>query len=237
MDIYERSTIYTFIPKNACSTLRYSIAIANGCLEPGDDVNWIHANNTTFEPTLKSLIEAKYTFVILRCPYRRIVSVFLNKFLNREPASWLYYLAIKRQTNLDDLTFEAFVESLQMKVILNTNNHWRPQNDFLVYKNYDDYFCIEEFDTLKQSLQDKINLTLYDTRNALKHDLSNRATLEHPNASTLTTLDLVQMKRQGKLPLYSSFYTERLIAIVKKVYKQDLELYKSKFGETNLLFQ
>ena len=31
LNIYSSGAIYTFIPKNACSTMRLSLAIANGC--------------------------------------------------------------------------------------------------------------------------------------------------------------------------------------------------------------
>ena len=33
LSIYPINAIYNFIPKNACSSLRYSIAVANGFLE------------------------------------------------------------------------------------------------------------------------------------------------------------------------------------------------------------
>ncbi|TAL45777.1 MAG: hypothetical protein EPN89_11775, partial [Methylovulum sp.] len=51
--IYNSNSIYSFIPKNACSTMRVSLAIANGCIADTDkldelDFNWIHNNNDTF---------------------------------------------------------------------------------------------------------------------------------------------------------------------------------------------
>ena len=48
LSIYPLDAVYTFIPKNACSALRYSIAIANGFLGDISDINWIHDNNRTF---------------------------------------------------------------------------------------------------------------------------------------------------------------------------------------------
>jgi hypothetical protein len=62
----EPAAIYSSIPKNACSTLRFSVALANGCVAEGADVNRIHENNETFKPTLAELVRANYAFVVLR---------------------------------------------------------------------------------------------------------------------------------------------------------------------------
>lgn len=45
LSIYKTRSIYSFIPKNACSTLRFSVAVANGFLKDLKDVEWIHYNN------------------------------------------------------------------------------------------------------------------------------------------------------------------------------------------------
>ena len=78
LSIYPIDAIYTFIPKNACSTLRYSIAIANGFLEDISEIEWIHSNNETFISTQREIALAKYTFVVLRCPYTRVASCFFR---------------------------------------------------------------------------------------------------------------------------------------------------------------
>ena len=41
---YSSGAVYTYIPKNACSTMRYSLAIANGFIDQNTDPNWIHRN-------------------------------------------------------------------------------------------------------------------------------------------------------------------------------------------------
>ena len=84
LSIYPIDAICTFIPKNACTTLRYSIAVANGFLKDINDIAWIHSNNSTFISTQREVALAKYTFVVLRCPFRRVASAFLEKFVGRE---------------------------------------------------------------------------------------------------------------------------------------------------------
>ena len=50
LSLYALDAVYSFIPKNACSTLRYSLALANGVLSGPEQFNWIHTNNPTFAP-------------------------------------------------------------------------------------------------------------------------------------------------------------------------------------------
>ena len=83
LEIYDLDAICTFIPKNACSTLRYSIAIANGFIQDVADIDWIHQNTQSFIHSKKNAARAKYTFVVLRCPFTRIASCFLDKVVNQ----------------------------------------------------------------------------------------------------------------------------------------------------------
>src|SRR5690606_1619014 len=76
---FRQNAVYTFIPKNACSTMRLTLALENGCIRDETEHQWIHANNPTFRAQLPDLICADYTFVILRDPFRRVVSCFLDK--------------------------------------------------------------------------------------------------------------------------------------------------------------
>ncbi len=118
--------------------MRLRIAQANGCIDSIDQGHWIHANNKTFNATLGEAIKADYTFTILRCPYRRLVSVFLDKFVAKEPSAWQYRESLERGIELDTLTFRDFVKSLDKPVILKSDIHWRPQVDFLMYRQYHD---------------------------------------------------------------------------------------------------
>ena len=54
LNIYSSNTIYSFIPKNACTTMRLSLALENGCIQSIKDFNWIHRNNATFSASLRN---------------------------------------------------------------------------------------------------------------------------------------------------------------------------------------
>ena len=82
LSFYAADAVYSFIPKNACSTMRYTVGMANGAIAGPEQFNWIHANNLTFRASLAELAKAKYTFVILRDPYLRVASCFLDKMVD-----------------------------------------------------------------------------------------------------------------------------------------------------------
>lgn len=41
LSIYNSNSVYTHIPKNASSTMRYSIARANGLVDDDVDISWV----------------------------------------------------------------------------------------------------------------------------------------------------------------------------------------------------
>lgn len=235
LHIYLSNSIYSFIPKNACSTMRISIAYANGCIDNIKDFNWIHKNNQTFKANLSDLIRAEYTFVILRCPYARLASVYLDKIVSKYPPAWTYYDLIKRKMEVDDISFTEFVNSLQKKSIQNGDIHWRPQVDFLVYQKYDDYFCLEEFSKVITTLKTKINLEIIDGRNLTNHGIDKFKLLDD-DFSQVRSADIAKLKQEGFCPSPKSLYSDELIEKVQKLYCNDLQLYKETINTANLMF-
>lgn len=237
LNIYEGNSIYTFIPKNACSTMRVSLAIKNGCIKDIENYNWIHKNNGTFSTSLSGLITAKYTFVILRDPFKRLVSVYLDKIVERNPDAWNLLDTIARKIKIHDLTFEKFVKIICKAGVFRSNIHWRPQVDFLVYEKYDNYFAIENFAEAIIEIEQKTNMKIFDARNLTRHGLDQYELIKDQNFSNTSLLEILRLKQDGYAPSYETLYTEELIAIVKKQYQEDFNLYIDKFGEKNILFK
>ena len=228
LSIYPIDAICTYIPKNACSTLRYSIAVANGFLEDINDIEWIHSNNSTFISTQREVALAKYTFVVLRCPFRRVASVFLDKFVDRR-------LKVQDTTGKKlSINFLEFLLIIKSQIRTDRNFHWRNQSDFLHYKKYDDYFALESFSKSIDSLNDH-GFQVHDTREVTKHSLFN---LERVNGdfSKVKDVDINKMKDKGIAPSYKSMFSNAEIELVKEIYSDDINLYKSHFGDKDLLF-
>jgi hypothetical protein len=234
LNIYPCDAIYTFIPKNACSTMRTSLAVANGCIKDSSDFNWIHQNNNTFAASLSELAKAKYTFAILRCPFARLLSVYLDKIVNRNNPAWGYVDLHRRKIDVEDITFEFFVKSMSQERIRNADIHWMPQTNFLVYEEYDDYFAFEEFPKLAEALREKIGLDLIDARPLTKHGTDGYRRLSSRKPFKLSPLQLLDFKSQGLLPPIKTMYTDELVTCVERAYKSDIALYKKKIGPGNL---
>lgn len=236
MQVFNSNAIYSFIPKNGCSTLRLSVAMANGCISGIEQGNWIHQNNQTFKPTLKEAATAQYKFVVLRCPFRRLASVFLDKFVAKEPDAWQYRDLLKREVNLDDLTFEQFVKSLAVPPMKGANIHWKPQSAFLLYKEYDDYFALEHFNKAITTLKEKIDFDVVDARSLTGHGTDKFEMLNDDNFSQTPAFDIAVLKRAGKCPSHKVLYNEELVQLVKKLYADDIALYSKRCNKEDLLF-
>lgn len=234
--LYPAKAIYSFIPKNGCSTLRLSLALANGCIESINDFNWIHKNNGTFSADLDSLLTAKYTFTVLRCPYARLASAYLDKIAgqNLNPRQRANF--IERKVDVDVLTFADFIHLLKQQSVRKSDIHWRPQVDFLVYKHYDDYFCLEQFPTAVATLKSKIGLSVVDARPLTKHGIDKLQLLQKGDFSNMPPSEILTMKSTGKCPAPKLLYTDELVKIVAKHYGVDIELYESIFGSQDLMF-
>ena len=226
LNIYRSEAIYSFIPKNACSTMRTTLAIANGCIRDGRDFNWIHQNNATFAASLAELARAKYTFTILRCPFARLLSVYLDKFLNRNPVAWRYIDMHRRGIEMRDITFEYFVRSMCKASIRGGDIHWMPQVSFLVYERYDDYFAVEDMPHLVHTLKDRIDLDVVDARPLTRHGATGYRKLRKAQPFRLSPLELLNHKERGALPGIEAMYNDDLVDCVRRAYKSDIALYK-----------
>lgn len=234
---YPSGAIYTFIPKNACSTMRVSLAIANGCIADTGDWNWIHLNNRTFAASsLREIVMAPYSFVILRCPWRRLASVFMDKLVDRQGEFWFLHEIEAHSLDPDTFTFRRFVELIARPGMVKRNIHWRTQGDYLVYEDYDDWFCLEDFGGAAARLHDKIGLELVDARALTQHGTGHLEKLPAGNWADTPIAELDRLKRGGQGPEYRDLFDDFLRDTVWRIYHEDVALYRDRFGADRLLF-
>ena len=225
------NSICTWIPKIACSTIRYSIAIDNGAISGHNDFSWIHQNNTTFSANDKELLNSSYAFVILRNPFKKLLSFYLDKICSdkstKEDQS--YALAKNNFNTNDSTTFEEFVSTIyEDPSLISKDVHTRRQCDFLIYANYSDYFKFEDFQVAKNKLKEKIGLELFDTRQSG----SIRTTFEMQELNKFdyktTASEANILLDMHKKPIASNMYTTEMIAKVGTIYFSDILLYSNK---------
>lgn len=231
LKIFPSNSIYTFIPKNACSTMRLSLAIANCCIPDASYFDWIHSNNNTFRASLQDLVCAQYTFVILRDPFARLASCFLDKIVAKAfPAQQLKQLA-NMQIELDDITFAEFVNQLADPSTRAGNMHWRPQVDFLVYDRYDSYFSFENLGAMAAVIEDRAGLKIVDARSLTAHGVDRYDLMpESTDHSRTPVKEIARLKQDGVCPHPRSLYTKTIIEQISDFYADDIKLYTDEIG-------
>ena len=222
------NSVCTWIPKNSCSSLRYSIAIANGAISNISDVSWIHQNNRSFSASNKELLSAKYCFVLLRNPFKRLLSYYLDKICHNDNSQEdrSCELAHKVFNSSDETSFENFVDTIAEKPsLINDDIHTRKQSDFLVYSRYDDYLSLENYKASAEKIHQKIGLELFDTR-----DNNSIFTTKSKQESDQFTpyLSAMQNRRlldDGIKPISENMYTLDMLRKVANIYFVDILLY------------
>lgn len=234
--LYRQRAVYSFIPKNACSTMRYTLAVENGCITDEKDFNWIHANNGTFTADLDALLTAEFTFVFLRCPFARIASAYLDKLVNRDRQLWDLQAHMQYSFKPEDLTFSQFVRMLRSLPALKLDIHWRPQIDFLVYQEYDAYYRLEEFAVAQTDLKKRLDIDVLDARHLTRHGTDQYELLDDQCHANTGPFRILGMKRNGQCPSPKSLFDEQCVDIVRTAYAEDIALYRSFFGDDGLMF-
>lgn len=234
------NSICTWIPKNACSNFRYSLAVSNGAIAGERQINWIHKNNTSFAATNKELLKADYAFVALRNPFKRLLSFYCDKLCNTNvnENDTSYDTAKATLGTSESTTFAEFVEALWKDPSLKKKNkHIRDQCDFLVYQNYTEYFSLEKYEYMSSRLRDSIGLKLEDARpfNSVitTYKCSNCKELNYDTPAKTIGEALAKLKK----PITTNMYNPQLIQKVGALYFEDILLYiKTVSGEDEMLY-
>ncbi|MCB4393859.1 sulfotransferase family protein [Synechococcus sp. HB1133] len=223
------NSICTWIPKNGCSTLRYSIAVANGAISSVDDIDWIHKNNTSFSGSNKELLGAEYAFVVLRNPFKRLLSFYCDKLCNvgKNEYDTSYETAKKALCTDATTTFSDFVENLwENPNLMNKNKHIKQQCDYLIYKRYNDYLALEDFSKTASIIHEKTGLKLQDIRSVNSIYTSyNCTSTEELDYNTPAEI-IGQAMNQQKKPMAEKMYSPELIKKVGTLYLSDIMLYQ-----------
>jgi hypothetical protein len=233
---YLSGAVFTFIPKNACTSLRLSLAKANGMIADPADWAWVHQNNQTFAATLPELARASCTAVILRCPLARLASTFLDKIVSRDREFWTLQRLVRDAITPDTLSFRQFVDQIGRPGIFRADIHWRPQADFLVYDQYDAVFGMAELSRFATHFEKTTGQPFMDARPFSGHATSHYAPSEGGCHADTPLIDLLLQKSQGRLPRAVDLYDEALSAQVGRLYARDLDLHAALIGREGLLF-
>jgi hypothetical protein len=231
---FKTRSVFTFIPKNGCTSLRTSLAISNGFIPDIKHLDWIHNNNTTMTCSLLELFNAPSASIILRCPFERIASCFFDKFTIKRINSDFYDAYINSDPNI--YSFIDFLKSLTLNSNLLADIHWIPQVSYLLFDDYDNYYNLKD-DNLESKIFDTHGLIFYDTRKYSLHNTSNlKLNGNFSENAHLSITEITIMRNNYELPSYESIYNSEAIELVNQIYADDIKFFKDKFGDSSTLF-
>ena len=223
---------YTNIPKNACTSFKRTFGRAQG---------WLGANAPSAHDMtgahwvlgLTRYVSVDERLVVIRDPFDRILSGYLNKFLKREDFSADQAMEtglaglLGPAASRSDTTFAHFVEYLSRTPGRNLNAHWRPQSDFII-GSYTRYLRFEHLVEDTAFLAQR-GLVLDEARghatSTIQRDLG-------PGWGDRRAGELRRVRqRRGVLPSRDNMYDERLYAKVAERYAEDVALFRSVQGQ------
>ena len=227
---YKSNSVCTWIPKNGCSNLRYSIAKENGAITNISEIEWIHRNNDCFNASTKEALEASYTFVILRNPFRRLLSFFLDKLCHdQEDQSEMSYQHAQQVFEFHgELNFSDFIDYIwENSDSIYKDEHTTPQCNFLLYRSYDSYFSLENLKDANLEIHEKTGIELDDVRD--KNSIfTSKGCERSPEITHLTKAsEIKKLLDQNKIPVTENMYTCDMIKKVSTLYLQDILVYCS----------
>jgi Sulfotransferase family len=246
---HKHKIIYCMIPKNA-TTLFKTMMITNSdhrvsYEQSSQGVHSYLRTNKAFHLTDPYCLNNSeyFKFVILRNPFNRLVSAYLDKFVKHKT------LALKPQVNVinnvygflglkpdiyKSITFSQFVQYLVRTEDLQLDSHWRPQSSFLSSGLFEFDFIgqFEKLDLVIEYLEEKFAFKI------------NKAVLTPAHQIHITTYgnfhseeklhdkypeDLLSLE---SFPTVLHLYTPELENLVRARYSKDIEIYERLFNES-----
>jgi len=198
-----------------------------------------------FAPPLRSrkyLLRNYYKILFVRNPWKRLVSVYLDKFCTgnflmleqaKYAAKYIYekysldYKVCDDYENQGGITFNQFLDYIDNHPDGLLDNHWKPQYLFLEGINYDSVIKIESIQHdimfVKRKLGIKEDFPQIKLSNIVYHELEG-------DCATCFPSDLLKLKsKYGYFPSYKNFFSAELVELVAKRYKKDVKLFNYKF--------
>ncbi|MGB3757393.1 MAG: sulfotransferase family protein [Rivularia sp. (in: cyanobacteria)] len=245
---HEFRFLYCPIHKNASSSLIKAVLSASNSRRKEEilqlsrntirlyvDLNYTLANYTYSEA--KQIINSNYfKFTIVRNPWARLVSTYLNLFvrlfenkqiteLAQDSARYIYGEDDWKQYE-DSITFLQFV-----KYVYNTDDeyidpHCKSQHYFLGNLKYDFIGRMENLAHDLEYIKNKLNFSLeVPKENKTDYSVSSDTINNYWDISSSQLRSI-----QAGLPSYQHFYTPELIDLVGQRYAKDIEMFEYDFA-------
>ena len=202
---------YREIPKAACSTVKRNLFLIeyndNESLMPEDIHNRLTAPTQNLN-SIRSEIDkyqrkySPFTFSITRNPYTRILSCYLDKFVNNQWEKRNRCESIGFTPN-DEISFENFLDAINEQYHSEMDIHWLPQSTILqrYLIKYDYLGKLENFDHDFKLILQRIKF----------------------NNEENTTFSNHRHHRTDSIRKLNEHYTNEILQKVNKIYELDFQ--------------
>jgi len=172
-----------------------------------------------------------YKFAIVRDPYARLVSGYVDKLCGKDlTTKWVQRVvqAVNAKANKDTVTFEEFVAYLESNDNDTVNGHWRRQSFSFELYEIDAFVRIEHLLDDLRPVCERVGVEcdeeLLGTRRQT-NPYGKQLDLSPNEVARMTNRQLIELKEKtGQFPQKDAFYTPELRARVAKIYERDFEL-------------
>ena len=246
--------VYCPIPKVACSSFkRFAVELSD--LENKPEVltlppklfhayvdhslsffaNYLHRR----QEAMALLDNSDYfKFAIVRNPWDRLTSAYLNKFVkpidieqSSSPGKQVVEQHYQSQNLPVDysrgITFKEFIQYLLTHKNEEIDGHWQPQSMFINQNKFDYLGRIETLDADFKAIAERIGVTtnLGWANRSKRAEVTNNSSTEQYADYTPT-----QLRQLDRYPSYTEFYTSELLDLVKQRYTEDVTNFGYQFG-------
>ncbi|UOD51427.1 sulfotransferase family 2 domain-containing protein [Orrella daihaiensis] len=221
--------LFTYIPKNACSTLKYSLGVASKEISREQNP---HMTEHKFRYADKRALYPSNSrpIICFRNPFERLVSAFLDKFARSVPEAEasLVLDKIRKIKNIGDnrsISFIDFVRFLKDQPSRQLDLHWRPQVDFIFFESYYEVFLVD-------TLTDQWNLHFPDIPllDFIPHSTSKRYDCNEVSYD-IPADELFKNYNSLGFPANSSFLNDEIVDIIQFRYFDDIQIYNGQSGK------
>lgn len=243
--------IYCRIPKNAC-TIFTNMMIENSAIadrfltSPLGPHNYLSKHSKALRITDSWVFKDPdyFKFVVLRNPFKRLVSGYLDKFAKTtvfEKMAKTVILSVQAEMgtelNLEkSITFEQFIEYLVKTEDSALDAHWRPQNTFLSQGLFE-FDLVGQFERLDNTITDlesRFKITI--TQDVMKKAKRGHATkyTDVPLPNNLHSILPQELRQLSGFPKASQLLTPRLRSLIERRYEEDIATYARYFGSAEI---
>lgn len=239
--------IYCPIPKNACTLFRTMMIQQSDDFDRYEELQlsiheYMSVENMGLRLTDFSYLHHPeyFKFVILRNPFERLVSAYLDKIAkHKQPESFAQklienvYKSMEMTPDIEQsITFSQLVRYLAKTEDKKINEHWRSQHTFLglgLFK-FDYIGQFEKLDSVLKYLERKFGFQI--TRDVSKHHNQPEYITSYGNYDSQEKFPKKypeELRKLAGVPTSNQFFTPELEQLVRERYAADIQLYEEEF--------